>query len=493
MTPESEERFDVLIVGAGISGIGAAYRIHERNPELRYAVLERRERLGGTWDLFRYPGVRSDSDIFTLSYPYEPWKRPEGIADGEHIWQYLADTARKYHIDEHIRLRTYVRSADWDSTTDTWTVHAEQDGTDKTYRCRFLFFGTGYYNYDTPYTPEFRGAEDFTGEVVHPQQWPESLDYTGKRVVVIGSGATAISLIPSLTQKAAHVTMLQRSPSYLFSMRRIDPMVNAIRKVLPAKTSHWVVRWRNALFAWALYNFARTAPSVMKRVIRHRAERNLPLGYDIDTHFKPRYNPWDQRLCLILDSDLYTEIAEGRADVVTDQIDHFDSTGIVLKSGKHLDTDVIVTATGLQLQALGGITVSIDGEKINPHDRFVYKEHLLEDVPNMAWCIGYTNASWTLRADMTAEQVAKLLAYMRAHGYTRAYPHLGDAEMAQQKTWNLEAGYVLRAMDVLPKSGTRRPWKVRHNFILDALDHRFDRIEESMVFGRVGAEEAEPA
>lgn len=493
MTPESEERFDVLIVGAGISGIGAAYRIHERNPELRYAVLERRERLGGTWDLFRYPGVRSDSDIFTLSYPYEPWKRPEGIADGEHIWQYLADTARKYHIDEHIRLRTYVRSADWDSTTDTWTVHAEQDGTDKTYRCRFLFFGTGYYNYDTPYTPEFRGVEDFTGEVVHPQQWPESLDYTGKRVVVIGSGATAISLIPSLTQKAAHVTMLQRSPSYLFSMRRIDPMVNAIRKVLPAKTSHWVVRWRNALFAWALYNFARTAPSVMKRVIRHRAERNLPLGYDIDTHFKPRYNPWDQRLCLILDSDLYTEIAEGRADVVTDQIDHFDSTGIVLKSGKHLDTDVIVTATGLQLQALGGITVSIDGEKINPHDRFVYKEHLLEDVPNMAWCIGYTNASWTLRADMTADQVAKLLAYMRAHGYTRAYPHLGDAEMAQQKTWNLEAGYVLRAMDVLPKSGTRRPWKVRHNFILDALDHRFDRIEESMVFGRVGAEEAEPA
>jgi cation diffusion facilitator CzcD-associated flavoprotein CzcO len=287
--------------------------------------------------------------------------------------------------------------------------------------------------------------------------------------------------------------MLQRSPSYLFSMRRIDPMVNAIRKVLPARTSHWVVRWRNALFAWALYNVARTAPSVMKRVIRHRAERNLPLGYDIDTHFKPRYNPWDQRLCLILDSDLYREIAEGRADVVTDQIDHFDSTGIVLKSGKHLDTDVIVTATGLQLQALGGITVSIDGEKINPHDRFVYKEHLLEDVPNMAWCIGYTNASWTLRADMTAEQVAKLLAYMRAHGYTRAYPHLGDAEMAQQKTWNLEAGYVLRAMDVLPKSGTRRPWKVRHNFILDALDHRFDRIEESMVFGRVGAEEAEPA
>jgi cation diffusion facilitator CzcD-associated flavoprotein CzcO len=493
MAPDSAEYFDVLIIGAGISGIGAAYRIHERNPELAYAILERRERLGGTWDLFRYPGVRSDSDIFTLSYPYEPWRRPEGVADGEHIWQYLADTARKYHIDAHIRLRTNVRSADWDSTTDTWTVHAEQDGTDKTYRCRFLFFGTGYYNYDTPYTPEFRGVADFTGEVVHPQHWPASLDYTDKRVVVVGSGATAISLIPSLAEKAAHVTMLQRSPSYLFSMQRVDAMTNAIRKVLPRKTAHGVIRWRNALFFWFMYLFSRKAPNAMKWLLRRGAERNLPEGYDIDTHFKPRYNPWDQRMCLILDSDVYKKIAGGRVDVVTDNIDHFDSTGIVLTSGQRVDADVIVTATGLQLQALGGITISIDGEKINPHDRFVYKEHLLEDVPNMAWCIGYTNASWTLRADMTAAQVAKLLAYMRAHGYTHAYPHLGGTDMAEQKTWNLEAGYVLRALDVLPKSGTRRPWKVRHNFVLDAIDHRFDRIEESMVFGRVPAQQAQPA
>ena len=493
MTPESEEYFDVLIIGAGISGIGAAYRIHERNPDVTYAVLERRERLGGTWDLFRYPGVRSDSDIFTLSYPYEPWRRPEAVADGEHIWQYLADTARKYHIDEHIRLRTYVRSADWDSATDTWTVHTEQDGTDKTYRCRFVFFGTGYYDYDTPYTPEFPGVEAFTGEVVHPQHWPQSLDYTGKRVVVIGSGATAISLVPSLSEKAASVTMLQRSPSYLFSMPRINPVANAIRKILPPKAAHSIIRWRNALYFWGMYMLARKAPNFMKRVIRRRAERSLPEGYDIDTHFKPRYNPWDQRMCLILDSDVYSKIAEGRVDVVTDEIDHIDEKGIVLRSGRRVDADVIVTATGLRLQALGGISISIDGEKIDPHDRFVYKEHLLEDVPNMAWCIGYTNASWTLRADMTAEQVAKLLAYMRSHGYTHAYPHLGGTEMAEQKTWNLEAGYVLRALDVLPKSGTRRPWKVRHNFVLDAIDHRFDRIDESMVFGRVPAEEARPA
>jgi cation diffusion facilitator CzcD-associated flavoprotein CzcO len=484
---------DVLIIGAGISGIGAGYRIHERNPELWYAILERRERVGGTWDLFRYPGVRSDSDIFTLSYPFEPWTRPEAVADGEHIWQYLADTARKHRIDEHIRFRTYVRSADWDSATDTWTVHTEQDGADKTYRCRFLIFGTGYYNYDAPYVPQFRGVEDFSGKVVHPQHWPESLDYTGKKVVVIGSGATAISLVPSLSKKAAQVTMLQRSPTYLFSSRRVNPVANALRKVLPAKLAHRIIRWRYAFFYFYTYQLARKTPGVFKRILRRTAIRNLPHGYDVDIHFKPRYNPWDQRLCLILDADLYKAVSDGSADVVTDQIDHVDSTGVVLASGRHLDADVIITATGLQLQALGGITMSIDGEKFNPHERFVYQEHLLEDVPNMAWCIGYTNASWTLRVDMTAQAVAKLLAYMRSQGYTHAYPHLGDHPMAEQPTWNLTAGYVLRAPDVLPKSGTHRPWKVRHNYLLDALDHRFDQIGESMVFGRVSAQQGQSA
>ncbi|HUO36520.1 MAG TPA: NAD(P)/FAD-dependent oxidoreductase [Mycobacterium sp.] len=481
------EYFDVLIIGAGISGIDAAYRIHERNPELRYAILERRERLGGTWDLYRYPGVRSDSDIFTLSYPFEPWQRPEAVADGEHIWQYLADTARKYHIDEHITLGTYVRSADWDSMTDTWTVQAEQGDTAKTYRCRFLFFASGYYNYDTPYRPEFRGVEDFRGQVVHPQHWPQSLDYAGKRVIVIGSGATAISLIPALIQTAAHVTMLQRSPTYLFSASRISRWANVLRRLLPDKLAHLLIRWRYEFFYFYSFQLARKAPGLVKRNLRRTAISNLPEGYDVDLHFKPRYNPWDQRLCLILDADLYKAVSDGRADVVTDQIDHFDATGIALQSGRHLDADVIVTATGLQLQALGGVTISIDGEKIEPHERFAYKEHLLEDVPNMAWCIGYTNASWTLRADMTAEAVAKLLAYLRSHGYTHAYPHLGDTEMTEKPTWNLQAGYVLRSPDALPKSGTRRPWKVRHNYLLDAIDHRFDRIKESMVFGQVAA------
>ena len=487
------EFFDVLIIGAGISGIGAAYRIRERNPQLRYAILERRERLGGTWDLFRYPGVRSDSDIFTLCFPWEPWTRPEMIADGDHIWQYLNDTARKYHIDRHIRFNIHVRSADWDSSSDTWTVRADQGGEDKTYRCRFVFFGTGYYDYDNPYSPPFAGMEEFAGDVVHPQHWPDSLDCAGKRVVVIGSGATAVSLIPSLAEQAAHVTMLQRTPSYMISAPQVEPTANALRKSLPLKLAHWIVRWRNAIVSVLLWEVSRRAPELMKRRLRRIAERNLPTGYDIDTHFRPPYNPWDQRLCFIVGADLYKAIAAGSVDVVTDHIDHVDATGIVLKSERHLDADVIVTATGLRLQALGGITVSLDGEKINPHDRFVYRRHMLDDVPNMAWCVGYTNASWTLGADMTARSVAKLLEYMRVHGYTHAYPHLGDVDMPEQPTFNLQSGYVLRALDVLPKSGTRRPWVVSHNFVRDVLDHRLRPIDDQMVFGQVAAERRQPA
>ncbi|MCH9642307.1 MAG: NAD(P)/FAD-dependent oxidoreductase [Actinomycetia bacterium] len=493
MQENQPEYSDVLIIGAGISGIGAAYRIQERNPQLSYRILERRSRIGGTWDLFRYPGIRSDSDIFTLSFPWEPWRRHENIADGDHIREYLATTAHKHGIDEHMRFDTYVKSAEWDSATDTWTLQAEQDGSARTYRARFLFFGTGYYSYDDPYQPDFPGIERFGGEVVHPQFWPEDLDYSGKRVVVIGSGATAISLIPALAEKASHVTMLQRSPTYMMSMARIDPMVDFIRKILPRRLAHSVVRFRNAAFHVLTYFMFRKAPRFGRKLIRGRTIAALPEGYNVDLHFKPKYDPWDQRMCLILDDDLFDQISAGRAEVVTDTIDHVDATGIVLTSGARVDADVIVTATGLQLQALGGIRIVIDGTEITPTDRFAYKEFLIEDVPNMAWCIGYTNASWTLRADMTAKAFAKLLAYMDARGYTHAYPHRGEGPIDEKPAFDLQAGYIKRSPNALPKSGTHRPWNVRHNYVLDIIDHRFDRIEESMVFGRAPVGESRSA
>jgi cation diffusion facilitator CzcD-associated flavoprotein CzcO len=487
MQPEPVEFSDVLIIGAGISGIGAAYRIHERNPQLSYTLLERRERIGGTWDLFRYPGIRSDSDIFTLSFPYEPWTRPEAIADGGDIRQYLTDTAHKHGIDSNIRFNTHVLSANWDSTTDTWTVHTKQDGVDKTYRGRFLFLGTGYYDYDEPYTPDFPGIEAFTGDVVHPQHWPESLDHAGRKIVVIGSGATAISMIPSLAASAAKVTMLQRSPTYMLSSGRENPLIQLIRKVLPTRASHLVARAYMALFTVVMYWFVRALPNLSRRMIRKGAVDNLPDGYPVDLHFKPAYKPWDQRLCFLLDHDLYSEISAGRVEMVTDHIDHVDATGVVLRSGARIDADLLVTATGLQLKALGGIAISVDGAEVKPSERFVYKEYLLQDIPNLAWCVGYINASWTLRADLTARATAKLLAYMGSHGYTHAYPHLGGVSMAEKPAWDINAGYVQRSAHVLPKSGTHRPWNVRHNYALDVIDHRFDRIEESMIFGRVAA------
>lgn len=482
--PVEAEYFDVIIVGAGISGIDAAYRISERNPQLSYTILERRAQIGGTWDLFRYPGVRSDSSIFTLSFPFEPWPRKEGVADGVHIREYLAATARKYGIDRHMRFNSRVRSADWDSSTDTWTVTVEQDGAPRRYRGRFLFFGSGYYNYDEGYTPEFPGIADFAGTVVHPQHWPEDLDYTGKRIVVIGSGATAVTLLPSLSGRAAKVTMLQRSPTYLVSASKYGAVAAISRKLLPRKPAHLVIRIYSALTEAVFYALSRKAPGLVRWLLRRKAISSLPAGYDVDTHFKPRYNPWDQRMCLIPDADLYNAISAGGAEVVTDHIDHFDATGVALRSGAHLDADIVVTATGLQLQALGGAAISLDGNEIKVSDRFVYKAHMLEDVPNLFWCVGYTNASWTLRADITARATAKLLAHMASHGYTHAYPHRANEPMAEKPSWDINAGYVLRSVHMLPKSGTKRPWHVRQNYLADALDYRFDRVGEAMVFGR---------
>jgi len=478
---------DVVIIGAGVSGIGAAYRITERNPGTRYVILERRDRIGGTWDLFRYPGVRSDSSIFTLSFPWEPWTRREGVADGGRILEYLQDTAGRHGIDKNILFNTHVHSADWDSTTDTWTVRATDtvSGAKRTYRGRFVFFGSGYYNYDEGYTPDFAGIESFNGTVVHPQAWPQDLDYTDKKVVVIGSGATAISLIPALADKASMVTMLQRSPTYLLTASRVNPFLEVIRKLFPRKVSHQIARAYSALFEAFIWFLARTTPDLAKSIIRKQNANQLPPGYPVDVHFKPRYNPWDQRLCLVADGDMFAAISAGRAEVVTDNIDHCDESGIVLKSGQRVDADIIVTATGLQLQSLGGVRISLDGKEIQPQERFIYKAHLLEGVPNLVWCVGYTNASWTLRADITARATAKLIEYMNSRGYTHAYPRVPDNEMPEKLVWDIQAGYVLRNLHVFPKSGTRRPWNVRQNYFADAIDYNFvDRVDEDMVFGR---------
>ena len=478
--------YDVVIIGAGISGIGAAYRLAEADPSTRYVILERRERIGGTWDLFRYPGVRSDSSIFALSWSWEPWPNKEYVADGDEIRDYMENAARKHGIYPHIEFRTRVDSADWDSATDTWTIRVDEDGTPKTYRSRFVFFGSGYYNYDQPYTPDFPGIERFSGTVIHPQFWPENLDYTGKKIVVIGSGATAVSLVPALAHKGAQVTMLQRSPGYLVSMQRRNRVITPMRNYLPPKVSYPIARAAALAVEKVFWVAARGAPNLVKKVVRLQNVTQLPSGYPVDVDFKPSYNPWDERLCLVADGDLFTEISRGALEVVTDHIDHFDASGIVLKSGRHLDADIIVTATGLNLLALGGVRISIDGAELKPQDRFSYKAHMLEDVPNLFWCIGYTNASWTLRADMTARAAARLIDYMKTRGYTHAYPHPSAGRMPEKPTWDLQAGYVMRNPHALPKSAKKRPWVVRQDYFADAFDHRFlDKVDEEMVFGRV--------
>jgi cation diffusion facilitator CzcD-associated flavoprotein CzcO len=351
---------------------------------------------------------------------------------------------------------------------------------------RFVFFATGYYNYDEGYTPDFPGIEHFTGPVIHPQRWPEGLDYSGKTMVVIGSGATAVTLVPALAERAGKVIMLQRTPSYISSYPRVDPLTKHLRKVLPRRVSHAIARFYFSLQEATGWFLARKTPTFMKWLFRRMQARRLPKGYDIGTHFNPPYQPWDQRICLAVDGDIYRAISDGRVEMATDHVDHFDASGIALKSVRHLDADIVVTATGMDLQALGGVALSLDGCEIKPQDRFVYKAHMLEDVPNLFWCIGYTNASWTLRADMTARATAKLLAFMRTRGHTSAYPHRDGEPMPEKPSWDIEAGYVLRNLHALPKSGTKRPWNVRQNYLADVVNYRFDRITEAMVFGSNG-------
>lgn len=473
------EEFDVLIVGAGISGIGAAYHLQTNCPAKSYAILEARPALGGTWDLFRYPGIRSDSDMYTLGFSFRPWTNPKAIADGPAILDYLHETVREYGIDEHIRYNTKVDHASWSTRDNKWTVRTTVNGERVEIRCRFLLMCAGYYRYEAGYTPDFPGLDRFEGRVVHPQLWTEDIDYADKRVIVIGSGATAVTLVPELAKKAAHVTMLQRSPTYIASAPAKDRVANWLRRRFPAMTAYRAARWKNILFAMATYNYARRFPERTKRWFRKHT-REL-LGEDVDlTHFTPSYEPWDQRVCLVPDADLFDAIKSESVRVVTDHVEAFTETGIQLRGGEHLDAELVVTATGLQLQFLGGMELDLDGEPLRPADMMMYRGMMFSGVPNLAMCIGYTNASWTLKVDLTCEYVCRLLNHMDRHGHAACVPRR-DPGVGEQPLIDFNSGYVLRAIEHLPKQGTKRPWKLYQNYVLDMLTLRHGRVADPAI------------
>jgi monooxygenase len=477
---ESIEHLDVLIVGAGLSGIGAAHHLQEAFPGRSYAIFEAREELGGTWDLFRYPGIRSDSDMHTLGYRFKPWTAAKSISDGEAILDYVRETAREGRIDTKIRFQHRVVRAEWSSEEALWTVEAERVDSGESVRltCSYLWVCSGYYSYDQGFTPEFPGAEDFKGEVVHPQHWPADLDYSGKRVVVIGSGATAVTLVPAMAEKASHVTMLQRSPTYIASLPAEDPIANGLRRFLPDKAVYTIVRWKNVMIQALIYQLSRRRPRAIKQFIRKGVERSLPAGYDIDKHFKPKYNPWDQRMCLVPNGDLFKVIRDGDATVVTDTIETFTEDGIKLDSGERLEADVIVTATGLNLLFLGGMELVVDGEPVDVSEKMAYKGMMLSGVPNCAFTVGYTNASWTLKADLTSEYVCRVLAHMDSHGYRKSVPELSDPSVEELPLLDFTSGYVLRSLDQFPKQGSKEPWKLRQNYVLDIRTIRRGPIDD---------------
>ena len=469
---------DVLIVGAGLSGIGAAYHLQTRCPGKTYAILEARGAIGGTWDLFRYPGIRSDSDMYTLGYSFKPWKNAKAIADGPSILEYVRETARENGIDRNIRFEHRVVRAEWSSADSLWTVHAEHDGNPVTVRCRFLFMCSGYYRYSAGYTPEFAGIDQFGGRLVHPQHWPEDLDYTGKRVVVIGSGATAVTLVPAMAKDAAHVTMLQRSPTYVVSRPAEDRVANWLRARVPLELAYALTRWKNVLLQLFFFNWARRRPEQVKAGLIAQVRKILGPEFDVATHFTPRYNPWDQRLCLVPDNDLFDSIKSGRASVVTDHIDTFTKTGIRLRSGKELEADVVVTATGLVLELNGGMTVAVDGKDVEFQNTLSYKGMMYSDVPNFAAAFGYTNASWTLKCDLTCEYVCRLLNHMDRFGYAAATPRNDDPAQETVPWLDFTSGYVVRAMEKFPRQGKRAPWRLHQNYARDLALIRFGGIED---------------
>ena len=479
--PTDTTHFDVLVVGAGISGIGAAYHLKTRRPGTSFAVLEASDSIGGTWNLFQYPGIRSDSDMPTFGYSFKPWTHRKSIADGHIILDYLQQTVDEKGLAEHINFGYRVLDADFDSQRGLWTVTATHAGTGDTatFTARFLFLATGYYDHEAGFAPEFAGVEDFEGQVIHPQHWPEDLDYTGKRVVVIGSGATAVTLIPSMAEKAGHITMLQRSPSYVLSIPAEDPFANTLNKLIGHHRAYNLVRRKNIALSRGVFKACKRAPKLMRRLLIANVRRQLPKHFDVDTHFTPRYDPWDQRLCMVPNGDLFKALSAGKASVVTDRIQRFTKTGILLESGQELAADIIVTATGLNMVPFGRTQLSVDGQPVNLPDRTMYKAMMLSGVPNLAFAVGYTNISWTLKVDLVCEHFCRLLDYMDAHGYSTVEPVLDDPDMERVPAMDMSSGYVQRAIAKFPRGGTRGPWAFRHAYELDVERLRHGPVEDA--------------
>ena len=484
--------FDILIVGAGLTGIGAAHHLETMCGGKSYAILEARDAIGGTWDLFRYPGIRSDSDMFTLGYGFRPWRDAKVIADGPSIKSYVSATAKEYGIDRHIRFGHRVTDIAFDRASARWTVTAKTDAGDRTLTSNFLWMCSGYYRYAEGYTPEFAGRDVFRGRIIHPQKWPEDLDYAGKEIVVIGSGATAVTLIPAMADKARHITMLQRSPSWFFNLPQSSSAASTLSKIMPKSLAFRLVRWHRIVFQQIMYWLIRRDPEKAGANLFELTRAQLPAGYDVEKHFRPRYNPWDQRLCVVPDGDFFAAIRDGKASVETDEIDRFTEDGVRLKSGKTLKADIIVTATGLHLEAMGGAKASVDGEAVNLGDTFTYRGFACSDLPNLAFVFGYTNSSWTLRADLISHYVCRLINYMDRNGYDIATPVNRDPALKREPFLNLNSGYIMRAMDRLPKQGDKAPWRNPQSYFRDIRDLRFGRLDDGvMIFSKavgVGAE-----
>ena len=482
------EHFDVLIVGAGLSGIGAAWHLQKKCPQKRYAILEGREASGGTWDLFRYPGVRSDSDMYTLGYRFRPWTDAKAIADGPAILKYIREVASDHGIDAKIRYEHRVVAASWSTAEARWTVEVEcgPRRERRTLSCNFLWMCSGYYDYTGGYLPDFPGMDRFKGRIVHPQKWTDDIDYAGKRVVVIGSGATAVTLVPAMADTgAAHVTMLQRSPTYMAMRPSEDPFATRMRQRLPLELAYAVTRWRNVLYGMYVYQMCKRQPEKVKRLLLGGVRKALGPDYDVATHFTPRYNPWDQRLCLVPDADFFRAIRQGKVSVVTDHIETFTETGLRLKSGAELAANLIVTATGLVLIPLGGVKLTVDGRAVEPSQTFIYKGMMYSDVPNLASVFGYTNASWTLKADLVCEYVCRLLNLMDRKGYRYCMPHNGDPALEAEPWVDFSSGYIQRALKQQPKQGSKRPWKLYQNYVLDLTSLRFGALrDQAMTFAR---------